>query len=203
MKYLKLLFYMALPAVCMNAAAVRTLPNLTQVTFWELTSGATQYNFAPGSAAMTTRLAGNLSASNNDFQGLTTESYDVFYSNADGTFNLDGEFITIEGTYTGSSSSGLNIAEVGLLINGQFQYASSVASFVTGSVAYVAGSEALIVDGNLSTGTAMGRSAANERMRVTVGFDAPGGAQTPEPSTLGMAGIGVVALILGRKRLKK
>lgn len=195
----KILMLVSLSAFCANAAVVRTIPGLTNITFWEATSGVTAYNFTPASAVMTTRLNGNLSTTNFDFQGLSNENYDVFYSNADGTFNLDGEYITIEGTYVSSSSSGLNIAEVGLTINGLVQYATTVSSHVGGSVAFNPASVNNIIDGNLGTSTSMGRSAADERMRVTVGFDAPTN-QTPEPSSFVLAGIGAVAILFGRKR---
>lgn len=96
------------------AASVATLPNLQSIDFFEGTGVSSQYTFLPGSAALNTRLSGALGTGNQDFFGLSNENYDVFYSNADGTPNVLGAYISIEASYTGSSSSGLNISAVRL-----------------------------------------------------------------------------------------
>jgi hypothetical protein len=44
-------------------------------------------------------LADPLDGTNHDIAGANTEYYDVFYSNANGSFNLDGEYLSIEGVF--------------------------------------------------------------------------------------------------------
>ena len=84
-----------------QAGPVRDLPGLVSVSFWERTGGTapTEFSFALDSTELTTRLADPLGPGNFDMSGASTEYYDVFYSNADGTFSLDGEYLTIEGVF--------------------------------------------------------------------------------------------------------
>jgi hypothetical protein len=161
-----------------SAAAIATLPGLDSIDFYEGTSGLFTYNFLKNSSALNNRLTGTLSPSNQDFHGLANENYDVFYSDGNGNLDLSGAYISIEASYTGSSSSGLNISAVRLNYTSSTELANSVASFVS-STGYVVGSELNAVDGNFNTFTAMGRTIDPERMRVTVGF----ASTVPEPST--------------------
>lgn len=79
-------------------------------------------------------MAGALSAGNTDFNGL-------YYSDADGTLNPLGDFISIQASFMSNSSSGLNIDSVRLnFLGGVTEFASVVPSFVNG-VAYVSASE--------------------------------------------------------------
>lgn len=184
------------------AAVISTLPGLTNIRFYEVTSIVNQFTFAPGSTAMNTRLAGNLSGANNDFTGAPNEYYDVFYSNSDGTFNANGEYVTIEATYTGSGA-GLNISEVELLFSGPSPLPNN---FATGVVSHVAGtgfnaaSLLNIGDNNTTTTTLMGNGTASERMRVTVAFADPQTSGVPEPSTYAIVGIALAGLAAKRSK---
>lgn len=187
------------------AAPLRTLPNLVSVTFYEATSGNTAHTFAPNSSEMTNRLANPLGSTNNDFIGAPNEFYDVFYSDSDGTFNLDGGYITIDGIYTGSSS-GLNIAEVELLFstvllydngfpsNGTYR-ATAVTAFTGGSSNFNPASVNNAVDNNLGTSTSMGVSSGNNRMSITVGFAANEASAVPEPSSWVLLASGALGLV--------
>ncbi|RNC70142.1 MAG: hypothetical protein ED859_06680 [Desulfuromonadales bacterium] len=81
-----------------HATPVRNIVNLASITFWEATGNPITYTFGVNSAQLTQRRPDPLSNSNMDFSGVVGhEFYDVFYSNQDGTFNIDGEYLTIEG----------------------------------------------------------------------------------------------------------
>lgn len=179
------------------AAPIRTLPGLTGIRFYELTSGITTFDFGPNSSQMTTQRPLDFAANNNDFVGLPAEFYDVFYSNSDGTFNLDGEYITVAGQYTGNGA-GLNIGEVELLFGGASQFSSGVVSFVPG-LGYIAGTENNIGDNNVNTGTQMGRENDGDAMRITIAFDQPSSA-VPEPGTWGAMAMGLAVVVARARR---
>jgi len=82
-----------------EAVPVRNITDLVSITFFERTGGSAPppFTFAKDSAQLTTRLSDPLGTSNNDISGASTEFYDVYYSDNDGTFNLDGGFVTISG----------------------------------------------------------------------------------------------------------
>jgi hypothetical protein len=191
---------LALPGA---AAPIRTLPGLTGIQFYELTNGPQLVQFAPNNAAITARINAGLSPAVNDYVSSAGEYYDFFYSNADGTFNLDGEFLTIEADYYGASS-GLNISEVFLQFSGAspfaFPYATNVASFALGDVRGNAGSIANIGDNNINTGTALGSFLEGGRMRLTVGFEPAPVGEVPEPATMAGVGLGLCALAALRRR---
>lgn len=194
MKKLHALLLVAVASCTVSAAPIRTLSGLTGVTFYELTSGVTSHTYGPNDSAITTRLPGGLTGGTNDFIGAPGEFYDVFYSDANGTPNTNGEFISIEAYYAGNGA-GLNIGEVELVFGSNpFQYATSVASYVS-ATGFLAGNLNYIIDGNINTATGMG-SNDESRMRVTVGFAPiePPPTGVPEPSTwmLGLAGLGGV-----------
>ena len=176
-----LLLLMALAAPA-HAVAVRLIPNLTSITFWERTGGIapTPYTFGVNSAQLTTRLIDPLGAGNSDFGGAATEFYDVFYSNADGTFNPNGEYVTIEGVFLLGlpEGGGLNLAEMGLnFSNGSTEFGSFVASSLALGDNAVPGDVVLAVDANLQTHTTMGNTIGQmQRLRITLGFQSATGA---------------------------
>jgi hypothetical protein len=186
----------AVASMTLSAAPIRTLSGLASVTFYEVTSGVTPYSFGPATSVMTDQLAGTLSSINSDFAGTPTELYDVFYSNSDGTVNTNGEYITIEGIYSGSGG-GLNIGEVQLVFNNgnPSLFANTVASFVPGATNYIPANLNNIIDGNISTSTAMGVNAVDTRMRVTVGFPDVQSNGVPEPSSFILGALGIAGML--------
>lgn len=195
-----------------NAAPVRSLADLDSITFYERTGGTgpTAYTFLTNGPELTTMLADPLSSTNNDISGATSEYYDVFYSNADGSFNLDGEFLTISGVFNFPlpNGGGLNLAEIALnFSSGPQEFGNYVASFFAAGDNAIPASVGLSIDGDLLTHTTMGNtSASNQRLRVTLGFLSSSGppppAVIPLPATLPLllAGLGALGLIARRKR---
>lgn len=216
MKQLAAFPFLIAGALHTHALPLRTLPDLNSVTVWEATFAFTANTFAANDPALTTRLGDPLSSSNRDFSYYPEEFYDVFYSNADGTLNPDGAYLTVEGvwrTYIGLG--GMNIAEVQLNFGGatpHSDFADFVSSYVYGSILaggpgqFTAGSEALAVDQNLSTFPRFGNTSAsdlNERFRLTVGFNNYSTTAAPVPDTHSgalMLLMGMSSLVLARFR---
>ena len=199
---------MACLAACVfapvQATPVMLMPGLQTITFWERTGGTgpLPYTFLPNGIQLITQLSGTLSGTNQDFSGLPNEHYDVYYSNANGTFNLNGDYVSVEATYDNRfGGGGLNIAEVELNFSGgTSMYANSVASFVALGSNAVAGSELNAIDGYLSTHTAMGNTVGqSQRLRVTLGFDRT----VPEPSSVLLSGIALLGLAASTKRSRR
>ena len=181
------LMALSLPA---RAVSVRLIPSLTSITFYERTGGVapTAFTFSVGSPELTTRLSDPLGPGNHDIPGAPTEFYDVFYSNADGTFNPNGEYLTIEGVFLQGlpQGGGLNLAEIALNFTGGLpsEFGSFVASFVALGDNAIPGDVGLAIDNNLLTHTTMGNTIGQaQRLRVTLGFRSASGAAaiTPGP----------------------
>jgi hypothetical protein len=170
------------------AAPVNAIPGLASISFWERTGGTgpTEYIFAVDGPELTARLADPLSVDNNDISGATSEFYDVYYSDEDGSFNLNGEYLSIEGVFLQSlpSGGGLNLAEIGLNFDGEAtEFGNFVASFVAlGDNAFPSIVERAI-DGDLLTHTSMGNTLdSDQRLRVTLGFESSSGPVVPIPA---------------------
>jgi len=155
---------------------VRTLPGLVSIDFWERSGGnePTRYTFTVDGPELTTRLTDPLTDANRDIAGVATELYDVYYSNADGTFNLDGAYLTISGmfAYAAPAGGGLNLAEVQLNTpNVAPQFGTVIGSYVAlGDNAAPADVDKCI-DHDLQTNTTMGNTiGTNDRLRITLGF---------------------------------
>lgn len=201
-----------------DAASIRTLPDLLSVTTYEETFVRTPVAFVPNASQLTTRLADPLGTGNNDFTFFDQEFYDVFYSNANGTPNVDGAFVTVEGVWRNQSIAfgGMNINEVELnFVGGVNDFADFVSSFVFGSFCNPAnpvqcnpGSEDLAVDQDLSTFPRFGHTSntdLDDRFRLTVGFNGISDVVTPsvpEPSTILLLATGIVGLFFGRRRAR-
>lgn len=184
-----------------QAVAVRLIPNLTSITFYERTGGLapTPFTFAVNSPQLTTRLSDPLDASNHDIAGAATEFYDVFYSDADGTFNPNGQFLTIEGVFLLGlpEGGGLNLAEISLnFTSAPPEFGSFVASFVALGDNAIPGDVPNAIDGNLQTHTTMGNTIGQtQRLRVTLGFRSASGASTAPTAVPSLSELALIALV--------
>ncbi len=174
----------------MSAGAVRDIVNLNSITLWEQTTSIFSHTFGVNSSELATRLANPLGGGNWDFRGTSIEFYDVFYSNAAGAFDIDGEYVTIEAAYEFPPHGGaMNIAEVQLnFADTSTEFANVAASFASFGNSAIPASVANAIDGDINTATALGSTVGpTERLRLTLGFASSSGpitAAVPEPSTL-------------------
>jgi len=157
---------------------VRMLPGLESITFYERTGGAAPdpFTFNVDGAALTVRLDDPLAVGNFDIDGATGEFYDVYYSDIDGNFELDGRYLTISGRFGQPlpAGGGLNLAEIGLnFSDASTEFGNYVASFVIlgDNAVQPDGNVERAIDGDLQTHTTMGNTmGSSERLRVTLGF---------------------------------
>lgn len=160
---------------------VRAIPGLTSITFYERTGGTapTPYDFTVDGPELTTRLDDPLAIGNFDIPGASSEFYDVYYSDADGVFDLDGKYLTISGTFGQAlpAGGGLNLAEIGLNFAGApTEYGNYVASYVVLGDNSVEADVGKCIDGDLQTHTTMGNTVGStERLRLTLGFASSSG----------------------------
>jgi hypothetical protein len=168
------------------------------ITFIENSGSNSEHTFLPNDPALLTRLPDPLVAE--DFHGVATELYDVFYSDADGTLNNDGAYVTIEAVWDqqAPSGGGLNISEVRLDGSTESRYASVVSSEVYLGDNSIPGSGALSVDGNLATDSTMGNTVGqgNQRLRITLGFPPVGALLALAIPSLRTWGVLAIALLL-------
>lgn len=155
--------------------AVKDIPGLLSITFYETTGQVMQYTFTVDGPELNTLLPDPLSMANRDIQGTSVEFYDVYYSDVDGVFDPNGSYLTIAGSFGAKmpAGGGLNLAEISLNYdNNAVEYGSFLASFVGLGDNYVPGSEVNAIDGNLMTHTTMGNTVdtPDQRLRVTLGF---------------------------------
>lgn len=173
---------------CSAFGGIAALPGLQSVTVFERTGGSqpTGITFLAGDARLATRV-GTLTAATRDFAGATSEFYDVFYSDSDGTPNPQGDWITVDCVFE-SGNGGCNIAEIRLnFLNGVTEFASVVANVRSGGVGAFPATGVLAADGDLLTHTTLGTGGNTNRLGVTVSF-----ASVPTPTTaavLGLAGL--------------
>ncbi len=155
---------------------VRLLSGLESITFFEVTGTTQEYTFAIDGPELSHHLADPLGGETGfDISGATSEYYDVYFSDAEGAFDLDGSYLTISGVFdlAAPAGGGLNLGEIGLNYAGSTEYGNYVASFVAlGDNALPADVDHCI-DGNPDTYTTMGNTvsaASIERLRLTLGF---------------------------------
>jgi hypothetical protein len=163
---------------------VRMITNLESITFWERTGGdaPNAYEFTIGGPELTVRSPDPLTPETSDIVGASTEYYDVYYSNEDGSFNLDGSYLTISGSflYALPAGGGLNLAEIGLNYAGaSTEYGNYLASYVALGDNKDEASVSNCIDGDLQTHTTMGNTldapGASDRLRLTLGFKSSSG----------------------------
>lgn len=192
-----------------QAVPIMDLPDLDSITIYERSTagGPDPYVFAPASAEILQRRADPLSAANSDFVGTPGEFYDVFYSDADGTANTLGEYLTIEALFDNPADGALNIAAVLLnFAGGITEGASVVASFAAFGPFAFPGTAGNAIDGNLDTHTVFGSTTPGvaNRLRLTLGFES---SITPvvavsEPGTLALFGLGLAGIGFARRRTR-
>ncbi|MDP3882830.1 MAG: hypothetical protein Q8Q48_02120, partial [Candidatus Staskawiczbacteria bacterium] len=113
--------------------------SLQSIIVWESSStsgGPDSYYFGFNDQRFTSKISSFGANSANDMPG-TVENYDVYFSDANGNFNPNGLYITID-SYRNSNKANIavggNISAVQLnLSNGTSVYASSVARVVNGT----------------------------------------------------------------------
>ena len=158
---------------------VRSLPGLASIDFYERTGGTepTKYTFTVDGPELTVRAADPLDSGTGDIEGVPGEElYDVYYSNDDGSFNLDGAYLTISGVFdrAAPSGGGLNLAEIQLNTPGHApEFGTMLGSYVVLGDNFVEANVGLCIDGDLQTHTTMGNTvgaAPGDRLRITLGF---------------------------------
>ncbi|MCK5831426.1 MAG: LamG domain-containing protein [Methylococcales bacterium] len=151
---------------------IRDLKCLKSISIWEATGGVSEIVFSKADPKWNVE-TGAITSSNSDIQtNASSENYDIFYSNADSTPNLNGEFITIQGTNPQTAGGGaLNIAAVGLnLSTGSTKYATYVTHFAVYGGNSIPNDVPNIIGNDFTTFTTMGSTVDNQRLSVTVGF---------------------------------
>ncbi len=152
---------------------LRDRADLASVTFFEQSGGPTSVlTFGRLDTRLSTRRSDPLGFGNSDFISAAAEFYDFFYSDADGTPNPSGQYLSAEAVYNNSTGSSLNLNEVRLnFADGSTKFADEVTSFVALGGTALPAEVGNAVDHNLATWTNMGHTVGStQRLRVTVGF---------------------------------
>ncbi len=159
---------------------VRDLP-LESITFWERSGGTapTDYTFTIDGPELTAQLPDPMDDTSHDIKGVQTEYYDVYYSDEDGVFDIDGSYLTISGSFeiTLPAGGGLNLAEIGLnYLDDTTEFGNYVASYVALGDNMNETTVPNCIDNDLQTHTTMGNTVGqSERLRVTLGFESTSG----------------------------
>ena len=154
---------------------VHDIPGLKSITFYETTGMVTEYTFTVDGPELNQQLPDPLGNANRDIEGTSIEFYDVYYSELDGSFNPDGSYLTIAGSFGAKfpAGGGLNLAEISLNYDdNSVEFGSFLASFLGLGDNYAPSSEPNAIDGDLTTHTTMGNNVdePGKRLRVTLGF---------------------------------
>ena len=183
-----------------QAAPVKSMPGLVSITFVEQTGSQSSFTYGVNSPELNMRLADPLSGTNQDFNGVSDENYDVFYSDSNGTFNVNGEYVSVEAVFPRTQSGGgLNIAAIRYNFTLGSVDANNLASYLQLGSNAIVGSELKAVDGNISTATTMGNTAGYptdaRRLRLTVNL-------IPEPASFWLVILGLGSLLGVSSRLR-
>lgn len=186
------------------AAGIRDTPNLVGFTVWEVTNTTFTYTFPGQGGVLDSKLTISGIASTPDFVTTAFERFDLYYSDAAGNFDLNGNYLTIDCNYQ-QGGGGCNIAAVRMDLSNGYLFADTLTRFVSAS-GYVSGSELLAADGpNTTTFAQLGTTFSSAtNMSLTLGFtDEPtftGQSSVPEPSTYAFIGAGLLGGALLRRR---
>lgn len=199
-EFMKPFLWIALAAISITpvAAAPLRLANVSYFSIYERTTVTTEYQFAANSTEVTQKL-NTIYNQTPDFTSPAFERFDVYYSDANGNFDIDGAYLTLDCIYDGPGT-GCNIAEVVINSTGNAGPvdASSILRLVS-STGYVSGSELLAIDGDTNTAASLGNSEGTI-MSMTFGFNTAGGSEVPEPSTYALMTAGLAAIAWTRRR---
>jgi len=165
-------------------------------------------DFAAGDPRLTSKLEGSaLSQAGRDFGFFAgNENYDLYFSNADGTLNSQGSYLTIDGNCDVPYQC-FNITEVAVRVNGADQLATGVVRAVYGRAgSFVANSDVRAADGNFSTYTQLGDTIddyPDGRMSITLSFANVPAVPEPETYAMMLAGLGLIGGVALRRKRKQ
>ena len=169
--------HVASPLARANRGPIRQIPDLLSISILESSSvPAHVHTFDKADPRFLNRLTDPLAPAGADFTGSPQEAYDAFYSNADGSPNADGAFLTIEATYPGvfPAGGGLKVSRVDLhFADAHTERADSVASFVALGDNADPITVTNSVDEDPTTFTVLGNTAgqaSGARLRLTLGI---------------------------------
>jgi hypothetical protein len=150
------------------------LPDLEEIVAYEVTGQVNFFNFNISDKRLKERL-GSLLVNNNDFGGVPgEENYDIYFSDSLGNLSTNGQFITIECWYVGTSGGGgCNIADLELKFkNGDRISSNKLTSFFFNGNNYISKSELSAVDCNKNTWSTLGNLSQNNTnfLRLTFSF---------------------------------
>lgn len=175
-------------------AAIRDVPGFQGVRVWEATYELGMASFAADDPRLDQVLAGGaLHGSQRDFGFFVgDENYDLFFSNANGTPNPLGNYLTIDGNCFVPYVC-FNIVEVALVIQGVEVFANQTVRSVMGrDGSGDPGTQTFASDGNWATYTRLGDTIGlgdDARMSITLGF----AGVVPEPGAAAMLAAGLAA----------